>query len=42
VAFKSELVSDLLKEYERVYTWDELTAKQKPKGLDYNRLEVNY
>merc|ERR1712014_111735 len=36
---KMELVSDKLKDYEREYTWEELTAKEKPKGLDYKHLE---
>lgn len=37
-----ELVSDKLKDYDREYTWDELTAKNKPTGLDYKHLEVCY
>jgi len=36
---KLELVSDKLKEYDREYTWEELTAKKKPKGLDNKHLE---
>ena len=36
---KLMLVEDRLNEYSRNYTWAELTAKQKPKGLDNSRLE---
>lgn len=36
---KLELVSDKLKDYDREYTWEELTAKVKPKGLDMKHLE---
>ena len=39
---KMELVSDKLKDYDREYSWEELTAKNKPKGLDYKHLEVCY
>ena len=36
---KLELVEDLLKKYTREYSWAELTAKDKPKGLDNTQLE---